>query len=45
MLYIYLDGFIDDHYVGYEKKVGIKNAIETESEIVDDLIKAVFREK
>lgn len=45
MLYVYLSGLVGEKHVRYERKIGIKNAIEAESEIVNELIAAAFGEQ
>lgn len=42
MLYIYLDGYVGEHYVRYERSIGIERAKELIPEIINDIIKAGF---
>lgn len=42
MVYIYLDGFINDKYVNYERKIGLKNAIKSESDIIKEIIESTL---
>lgn len=45
MLYVYLSGSVNDHWVKYERQMSLKNAVEVEADIVRDLIKAAFNDK